>query len=83
MHQRVLYWAGGEATAQVSYLKSLLNLCKGLNVVFVSELIRDRSSNDPVWRVALDLLRYDVTYFILLHLVMLCASWSQQNCVKD
>ena len=48
MRQRVLYWAGGEATARVSYLKSLLSLYKSLNVFFVSELIRCTSSHDLV-----------------------------------
>ena len=51
MHQRVLCWAGGEATAWVSYLKSLLNLCESLKVFFVSELIRSTRSHDPARRV--------------------------------
>ena len=34
VHQRVLFWAGGEATAWVSYLKSLFNLCESLNLLY-------------------------------------------------
>lgn len=51
VHQRVLCWAGGEATAWVSYLKSLFKLCESLKVFFVSELIRSTSSHDPARRV--------------------------------
>ena len=51
MHQRVLFWEGGEATARVSYLKSLFNLCESLNVFFVFEIFRSTSSHDPVREV--------------------------------